>query len=132
MDPEFGNTIEEPKRRSLLVPILVALGVGLVLGVILGRIVQSAGGGIEIVQGTVGAASEDRDALALEDGDSYDLTHASFTGCPEQIEPGTDVELGIATIDTEDSDAPPEAFLNTPQATVVMWVECLGGDGADL
>ena len=132
MDPDLGTTIEEPQGRKLLVPLLIALGVGLVLGVILGRIVLGSGDGIEIVTGTVGVASADRDALALEGSDSYDLTHASFTGCPEQIEPGTDVELGIATIETGDSEAPPEAFLNTPEANVVMWVECLGGDGADL
>ena len=132
MDPDLGTTIEEPQGRRLLVPLLIALGVGLVLGVILGRIVQGAGGDMEIVTGTVGAASSDRDALALEEsGDSYDLTHASFTGCDEIIKPGTDVQLGIATIETGDLSAPPEAFLNTPEARVVMWVSC-SDDGVDL
>ena len=131
MDPDLGTTIEEPGRKSMLIPVLIALGVGLVFGVILGRMVQGGGDGIEIVTGTVGASSSDRDALALEGSDdSYDLTHASFTECADIIEPGTDVELGIATIETGDSDAPAEAFLNTPEARVVMWVGC-SNDGVD-
>jgi len=124
MDPD-REVVETPERRSVLVPVLIAVGVGLVVGVILGASLLRDSGGVEIVTDTVGAVSVDLDSLALEGtGDSYDLTHATLIDCDDSLERGTDVNVGIAEITTGDSDPPPDAFLNTPEARVVLWVEC--------
>ena len=123
MDPDREVT-ELPQRKSVLVPVLIAVGVGLVVGVILASLLRD-GGDVEVVSGTVGAVSGDLDALALEGStDSFDLSHATLVDCDESLERGTDVNVGIADVTTGDTDPPPDAFLNTPEARIVLWVEC--------
>ena len=123
MDPEEELT-QTHERRSLARPVFIAALIAIVVGLIVGRFFLPSGDDIEVLSGQLGVVSVDLDAVALQGGDSYDLTRATGVECLEGLEVGTDIDLGLATIETGDADIPPEAFLNTPEAEVVMWVEC--------
>jgi len=125
MDPELGSS-EDSEPRNRLLPVAVALGIGLLLGGIIVRLLIDSTSDVAVVSGRIGAISTDNDALALEGSDgSFDLTHATLIDCGESPEPGTDVDVGLVRVSTEDVDPPSDAFLNTPDTRVVLWVECL-------
>lgn len=128
MDSEEELT-QTQERRNLLGPVLIAALIGLVVGVIVGRFFLPSGDDIEVLTGQLGVVSADLDAVGLqESNDSYDLTHASGVECLDGLERGTEIRLGLATIETGDEDTPSEAFLNSPEAEVVLWVECTTPD----
>ena len=128
MDSEPELTSNEPQHRSHFGAIAIAVLIALLVGVILGRFVWPTGTDIDVVEGGLGVVSGDLDAVALEgSSESYDLTHATGVECLEGLEGGATVRLGTAEITTGDEEIPSEAFLNSPQATVVLWVECVQG-----
>jgi hypothetical protein len=121
-------TMTEPRRRSPMRAVAVALLIGLIGGVAIDRFLLPSGNTVEVVAGEVGVVSADLDRITLsESNESYDLTHATGVECLDGLERGASVELGVATVETGDSNPPDEAFLNTPEATVALWVECPGG-----
>lgn len=124
MDPD-ATTPSERRDRSIIRPVLIAAAVALIAGVLLGRFLWPAGDDIDIVTGELGVVSEDLDAVALQgSGESYDLTHATGVECLDGMERGATVHLGVGNITTGDEEIPGEAFLNSPEAQVVLWVEC--------
>ena len=120
------RTTNEPQHRSHFGAIAIALLVALLVGVILGRFIWPTGTDIDVVEGDLGVVSGDLDAVALQgSNESYDLIHATGVECLDGLERGSTVRLGTAQITTGDEDIPSEAFLNSPEATVVLWVECV-------
>ena len=124
MDPET-QVADEPREKSVFRSVVIAALVAFVIGVLLGRFLWPTGDDLEIVQGKLGVVSNDLDAVALQGStDSYDLSHASNVECLDGLERESNVTLGIATLTTGDEDTPDVAYLNSPEAEVVLWVEC--------
>lgn len=118
-------TPNEPRDRKAG-PVVIAVLVALVIGLLLGRFMWPTGDDIEVVEGTLGVVSNDLDAVALQgSNESYDLVHATGVECLDGLERGSIVRLGTAQVTTGDQDIPSEAFLNSPEATIVLWVECV-------
>ena len=123
-EPTMDN---EKRRRSPLRAVAIALILGLIGGVAIDRFVLPSGNAVEVITGELGVVSGDLDAVSLTGTDeSYALTHATGVECLDGLERGSTVHLGVATVETGDSDPPDEAFLNTPEARVVLWVQCPG------
>jgi hypothetical protein len=107
--------------------VAIALLIGLIAGIAIDRFALPSGDAVDVVTGEVGVVSADLDRITLsESNESYDLTHATGIECLDGLERGATVNLGVATVETGDSNPPDEAFLNTPEATVVLWIECPG------
>lgn len=112
---------------------LIAFGIAFVAGAIVGLVLNTvlSGPSIEVVETPFEGATADLDGIAVEGEDGeYDLTHAAGVECLPEMEPGDTVRLGIANIDRGDADIPFVAELH--QDRVVLWVECLPGDSAEL
>ena len=115
-------------RRSL-----IAFGIAFVAGAIAALVANAflAGPSIQVLEASFEGATADLDAIAVEGEDGeYDLTHAAGVECLPEMEPGNTVRLGLVNIDRGDADIPFVAELG--QDRVVLWVECLPGDGAEL
>jgi hypothetical protein len=112
---------------------LIAFGIAFVVGAIVALVANAliSGPSIEVVEASFEGATADLDAIAVEGEDGeYDLTHAAGVECLPEMEPGDTVRLGLANIDRGDADIPFVAELH--QDRVVLWVECLPGDRAEL
>ena len=119
---------ERRLRRSL-----VALAVAFVTGAIVALVLNTllSGPSLEVLEAPFEAVTADLDGIAVEGEDGeYDLTHAAGVECLPELEPGDTVRLGIANVDLGDADVPFVAELG--QDRVVLWVECLPGDRAEL
>ena len=122
------QAFDESSETSHLGRMVIIVLIALFVGVLLGRFVWPTGDDIDVVEGELGVVSDDLDAVALQgSNESYDLVHATGVECLDGLERGSIVRLGTAQITTGDEDIPGEAFLNSPEATVVLWVECVPG-----
>ena len=124
MDTE-PQAFDESSETSHVGRWLVVALIALFVGVLLGRFVWPTGEDVEIVTGELGVVSDDLDSVALQgSNDSWDLSHASNVECLEGLERGTTIHLGVANLTTGEVDTPDIAYLNSPEAEVVLWVEC--------